>query len=368
MPVHFYIPTFAGGGAERFFVRLANEMAATGRPTHLIVNNESGPLRGLLSERVTLHVLGVSKAVLGLPRLVSYLRACQAKVLISALTRTNLIALISAQLARTGTKVIVCERNQYTALAKEMDPVRRTIINLLVRVYYPRAHAVIGNTQGVTDDIAQFARLPASQTVVIHNAAPDQQQFDEARAAPVIHPWFEEEARVAVAVGRLMPQKDYRTMLRAVALASDDLRLVILGDGPEREALESYAKECGILDRVAFMGFRMDRFHYLVQADLFLLSSITEGFPNALIEAVAAGIPSISTDCLGGGPREIIGREFPERLVPIQDPEAMASAIRDLLASRDTETLAREKADIAAIAKRYDLSEIANAFLESARS
>jgi glycosyltransferase involved in cell wall biosynthesis len=362
--IHLYLPSFEGGGAERFFIRLANQIADRGINVHLVVNTEKGPLKELLSRDVNLHVLGARKAIFGLPRLVAYLKAARAQVLISALTRTNLAALVGARLARTGTRVIVCQRNQYTAIVRETDPGRRILMNMLVRLLYPRAHAVIGNTDLVTRDIAEFARLPDEKTGVIHNPAPEQSQIEEARATPAPHPWFADSKPVAVAIGRLMPQKDYATMLRAVAQSGDELRLIVLGEGPERARLEELAVSLGIADRVGFLGYRMDRFSYLVQADLFLMSSKTEGFPNALIEAVAASVPAISTDCHGGGAREILGREFPERITPIGDPDAMAAVIREVLDTTDQEALAEQRERIARIAQRYQMSEVADAFLE----
>lgn len=262
--------------------------------------------------------------------------------------------------------MIVCERNQYSALLRELDPVRQSVMTWFVRRLYPTAHAVIGNTAEVTQDIARVARLKPQQTGIIYNAAPDANQIEAARAVSVVHPWLADDAPVAVAIGRLMPQKDYPTMLGAVAQATQPLRLLVLGEGPEQEKLEQTARDLGIADRVAFLGFQMDRFAYLVGADVFLLSSRTEGFPNALIEAVAAGIPAVSTDCAGGGAREIMGREFPDRIVPVADTQAMAAAIDQVLATRQTAAATQDRQRIANIAARYQISEIADAFLAKA--
>ena len=364
--VHFYIPAFAGGGAERIFIRLANHLAAHGHDVHLIVNHEGGPLRGLLSDQVTLHVLGKQKAIRALPRLAAHLRTHEPAVLISALTRTNLVALIAARLAGRNTPVMVCERNQFSTLSAQYNPLRRAVVTHLVRRLYPSARAVIGNTSEVTRDISAVAGLSADSTGVIHNPAPELDQFEAARAQPAAHPWFDDVRPVAVAMGRLMPQKDYVTMLRAVAQARGDLRLLVLGDGPERDALLAEASALGIADRVDFLGFCMNRFDYLVQADLFLLSSITEGFPNALIEAVSAGVPCVATDCAGNGAQEILGQEFPDRIVPVGDAAAMAGVIDHVLAPHDAQVATDERARLAAIAARYEIDKIAQAFLTRA--
>ncbi|PJI92675.1 glycosyltransferase involved in cell wall biosynthesis [Yoonia maricola] len=364
--VHFYLPSFAGGGAERFFIRIANQIAVGGRPVTFIVNHATGPLRDLLSNSVKLHILGVSKATLAVPRLVTYMKHHKPKVLISALTRTNLAALLSARIAKVGTRVIVCERNQYSALLHELDPLRKRVMTWFVRRLYPTAHAVIGNTAEVTQDIAGVARLAPEQTGIIYNAAPDIAQIDAARNSDTTHPWLDDDQPLAVAIGRLMPQKDYATMLGAVARTKQPLRLLVLGEGPLQEELEDMARDLNIDDRVSFLGFQMDRFAYLVRANIFLLSSRTEGFPNALIEAVAAGVPAVSTDCAGGGAREIMGREFPDRIVPVADTEAMAKAIDAVLAARNSASADQDRQRIADIAARYQIGEIANAFLAKA--
>lgn len=361
--VHFYLPSFAGGGAERIFVRLANHLAGRGQPVHFVVNHEGGPLRPLLSDAVTLHSLGTRRAILAIPRLAALLRRGRPPVLISALTRTNLVALLAARLAGGGTRVVVCERNQYSEFSRGFGPARRTTITWLVRWLYPAAHAVIGNTAEVARDIAEVARLDCNRTGVIHNPAPETSQIETARAEPADHPWLDGSRPVAVAIGRLVPQKDYPTMLKAVAGFGRDLRLLVLGEGPEADTLRRLSRDLNIADRVDFLGFRMNRLSYLVRADLFLLSSVTEGFPNALIEAVAAGVPAISTDCAGGGAREIMGSEFPDRIVPVGDAEAMARAIGEVLGPRSAERALTDRARVSRITERYEIGQIADAFL-----
>src|SRR6056297_3495993 len=364
--VHFYLPSLAGGGAERIFIRLANHIVSCGRDVVLVVNQDKGPLRDLLSGDVTLHVLGAPKAALALPRLVRYLKTNAPDVLISALTRSNVTALAAARIAGVGTRVVVCERNQFSTFVREFDPIRQTLLKAAVRFLYPSAYAVIGNTAEVTRDIVAVANLDGTQAAVIHNPAPDAQQMDAARNSAPDHAWFGEDRPIAVAIGRLVPQKDYPTMLRAVALSRPDLRLIVLGEGPEKTALEALARDLGIDDRVDFSGFRMDRFSYLVRADMFLLSSVTEGFPNALIEAVTAGVPSVSTDCAGGGAREIIGEDFPDRIVGVGDAAAMAKVMTSLLEAQGPDRVAADRHRIASIASRYDIGRIADAFLARA--
>ncbi|MEL7132159.1 MAG: glycosyltransferase [Pseudomonadota bacterium] len=364
--LHFYLPSFAGGGAERIFIRIANHLAAEGRPVCFIVNHDGGPLKGMLSEQVELEILGTRRGPLAVMALAQILRRRQPDILISALTRTNIVALLAARLAGQATRVIVCERNQYSSFVQTFDPVRRWGVGRLVRWLYPTAHAVIGNTRDVALDIAQAARLAPDKTAVIPNPAPDHAELEAARGTPPDHAWFKLGGPVAVAIGRLVPQKDYPTMLEAVAQSGDTLRLAILGTGPEKAAIEAHANHLGIADRVDLLGFRMDRLAYLVHADLFLLSSITEGFPNALIEAVSAGIPAVTTDCAGGGAREIMGTEFPDRIVPVGEASAMAGVIRSILEAEASGPQSAERDRARRIAQRFEIGATADAFLARA--
>jgi glycosyltransferase involved in cell wall biosynthesis len=133
---------------------------------------------------------------------------------------------------------------------------------------------------------------------------------------------------VILAAGRLAPQKDYPTLIRAFAAlsAGRDLRLIILGEGPERTALESLIQQLGLADRVSLPGFRDNPFAYMSRARLFVLSSAWEGLPGVLIQAMACGTPVVSTDC-PSGPREVLadGRYGP--LVPVGAVEALAVAM-----------------------------------------
>jgi glycosyltransferase involved in cell wall biosynthesis len=366
--VHFYLPNFAGGGAERVFIRVANHLASRDTNVILIVNNENGPLRSLLDDAVTLKVLNAPKALLAIPKLITHLRETKPVSLISALTRTNVAALLAARLAGVGTNVIVCERNTYSVLMRTLGPARRVILNLLVCWLYPSAKAVIGNTERVRRDIVLAAKLELDKTGIIHNPAPDLTEIAAARTAPATHPWISDDGPVAVAIGRLVPQKDYNTMIAAIAQSGPDLRLLILGDGPDRASLAAFANEVGVGARVEFLGFQMDRFAYLVAADVFLISSITEGFPNALMEAVSAGIPAVSTDCAGGGAREIMGDELSDWIVPVGDSAAMAAVIQTVLAARPELNDHAVRDRIAQRADRFHIDRIVDAFLARALS
>jgi glycosyltransferase involved in cell wall biosynthesis len=198
-----------------------------------------------------------------------------------------------------------------------------------MRVLYRFADAIVAVSQGVADDLQRITGLPFNRFHVIANPVITPDLADQAREA-VDHPWLAEVAPpIILGIGRLTRQKDFPTLLKAFSLVSReiDCRLMILGEGRDRVSLEQLARDLGIAERVDLVGFRPNPYAYLQRARLFVLSSAWEGSPNALTEAMALGVPVVSTDC-PSGPREVLdgGRLAP--LVPVGDVQALAAAIK----------------------------------------
>jgi len=181
---------------------------------------------------------------------------------------------------------------------------------------------------------------------------------------PLEHPFFEiGSPPVIISVGRLSAEKDHATLVRAFARVRAQIRcrLILVGEGPERKPLTALADELGVADDFALTGFESNPYRYLGRAQLFVLSSLWEGLPNALIEAVALDVPCVSTACLSG-PREILLDGRGGLLVPVGDDEAMAVAIRRSLEDRIG---TRERLSIArAGLTRFDSRTASEAYLK----
>ena len=163
-----------------------------------------------------------------------------------------------------------------------------------------------------------------------------------------MHPWLDgSDIPVVIAAGKLKPQKDFETLLRAFALvqAKRNARLIILGRGPKKQALRELATELGISDCFQLPGHVRNPYAYFSRAAVFVLSSAWEGLPNVLIEAMACGCSVVSTDC-PSGPFEILEEGAVGRLVPVGDATAMAKAIIESLdnPTRKDVLLARARA------------------------
>jgi len=207
------------------------------------------------------------------------------------------------------------------------DPLRRKLPRLL-RLWYAQADAVVAVSAGVADEIAAVAQVPRAQIHVIHNPIDADRIARQAETIPD-HPWFQPgQPPVLLAAGRLHPQKDYPTLLRAFASLRKEreLRLAILGEGHERPRLEQLIGGLGIGADVRLLGFQKNPFAFMARAAVFVLSSAWEGLGNVLIEALACGCPVVSTDC-PHGPSEVLEKGRYGALVPVGDPEKLARAI-----------------------------------------
>ena len=293
-----------------------------------MVNAGQGPMRPLLSPDVPVSDLGAQRSLHALRPLARLLAERRPAAVISALTYNNFNALMANRLAGRPSRVVISERAQVSGVLTDYTAARRALTLALIRRLYPKADAITAVSRGTAEDLAALSGLAPGTIHDIPNAAPEPEVYSAARRAPCPHPWLQDGAGpVAVAVGRLEAQKNHALMLDALARVRDHglpLRLLLLGEGRLRARLEDQARTLGLAQAVTFAGFVPNPLDYVVRAELFLMTSWWEGCPNALIEAVAAGVPAISTDCGGGGAREIRGNI---RLCPPGDLEALSQAM-----------------------------------------
>lgn len=193
------------------------------------------------------------------------------------------------------------------------------VYRLVIRHLYKRAHGIVAVSSGIAGDLATRFAIPAGKIAVITNGY-DRGQIIALSAEPLEHeiePIFAHP--VVINVGSLTFQKGQEHLLRSFALARraiPGLQLVILGEGPLRGRLDDLVLELGLAGLVHFLGFRLNPFKYVARSRMFVFTSLFEGFPNALVEAMVCGVPVVATDC-PTGPREIVGDSEFGILVPM---------------------------------------------------
>jgi glycosyltransferase involved in cell wall biosynthesis len=384
------LPDLRGGGVQHIVLTLAAAMLARGLRVDLVVYDAEGHLAQLVPPDVRLVPLRRAGGLAGrlaalkadpgglpvlvrplaalrkrawktvpyLPALAAYLAEARPASVFAASPYINIEAVLAQRLAGVPTRLILSERTHFST-GKAKKEWRKRILGPLMARTYAEADAIVAVSQGVADDLARSLQLPAEAITVLHNPTLAK-GFALKAGEPVDHPWFTGDAEVLINVGRLAPQKDHETLLRAFALVRagrPGLRLAVVGGGSENALarLQALAGELGVAQAVAFLGYQPNPLRYVARAQLFVLSSRFEGFPNVLLEALACGTPVVSTDC-PSGPREILDEGAYGELVPVGDPAAMAAAIgRTLEAPLPSSTLKARAAvfDYDAAVERY---------------
>lgn len=333
--------SFSGdGGVERMVTNLCAEFANHVQVDLLAIKSAGGHA-ARIPDTVNLMQLQARHAWTSVAEIARYLREVKPDALLVAKDRAGRAALKAKRRAGVDTPIFIRLGTNLSAALERKDAFSRWLRVAPMRRLYPRATGVVAVSEGVKDDTLRVTGLPAARVHVIRNPVITA-RLDEQAAAPVPHEWLADKTLpVIIGMGRLTRQKDFPTLLRAFAALQSQTpsRLIILGEGKDREPLAALAGELGIADRLLLAGFQSNPYAWLARADLFVLSSAWEGSPNALTEALALGVPSVSTDC-PSGPIEILDRGRYGPLVAVGDHTGLASAMQaTLTAPLPAETL-----------------------------
>jgi glycosyltransferase involved in cell wall biosynthesis len=329
-PIAIFLPSLAGGGAQRAMLKLAGAIAERDYPVDLVLAQATGPYLEQVPARVRLIDLQAGRVLASLPALMRYLRRERPAALIGVMMHCNLIATWARRLTGLPHSLMLTERN--TVSLERSRNRRAKLLPLLARICYPWSDTIVAVSQGVADDMVATLGLPREGVQVVYNPIITP-EFRRKAAESLNHPWFAPGAPpVVLGVGRLTEQKDFATLIRAFATVrrQGSARLLILGEGEERPALEQLVAQLGLTDDVSLPGFVANPYPYMQRAAVFALSSRWEGLPGVLIEALYCSPAVVSTDC-PSGPREILADGRYGRLVPVADAGALAAAIQTAL-------------------------------------
>lgn len=355
MKIMFFVSSLNAGGAERVATTLANAWAQRGDevilvPTYLAKHT----IFYRLDERVRLTWLadcpahGLLRRLPGLGKwwqIRKLIRDSDADVVLSFLTNVNVNVLI----ATTGMSVpvIVSERTNpvYSQSAG-------TLLRFLRRVYYRRARMVVMQTQASVQPFKAMVPNVADLAVVPNPLPPSLPPPVHIAARPSDRPHI-------VALGRLVDTKQFDVLIDAFAQLAEhfpDWSLVIWGEGPQRASLAQQIKRLGLEGRVTLAGRTSEPWQALSSADVFAMTSRVEGFPNALLEAMALGLPCVTLDC-PSGPAELSRQGQDAVLLPLNDSKALVRALHDLMTDEESrQTLGRRAAQ--AVRQRYGLNHV----------
>jgi glycosyltransferase involved in cell wall biosynthesis len=335
MKFAFFIPYFREGGVETTTYRLAKGFRERGHSVTLLTFGHDSPYLGPNSP-FDVTDLDVGRTLTSIPTLVRKLREIRPDVVLSTHYYANIANVIANELARVGARTIVTERLYVSHIIDKEPWYKSKLFPVGMRFAYARADHCVTVSQAAAEDLRELASLSPDEVTAIYNPTLIEDVFERA-SEPVDHPWFDaDEPPVLLGVGRLTGQKDFETLIRAFDefVETNEARLVILGEGEERDRLEALTKTLGVEDAVDLHGFVDNPYSFMKRADLFVLSSRYEGMPNVLVEAAALETPVVATDC-PSGPRELLNDGEAGKLVPVEDPSTMADAIDHQLSNPD---------------------------------
>ncbi len=330
--VLFIINSLSGGGAERVMTTLLehSKVRSASHDIRLLILDDD-PRAFPLPEWLTVIQSdcrkGTISSIFAVERVV---KDFDPDIALSFLTRSNIASGIA--MMKRSRPWIISERTSTSAHLG--NGARQLVTKSLIRLIYPRATRLIAVSSGVAQKLETTYAVDIDRIAVIPNPV-DRRALEKAAAEPSGLRFNEP---YIIAVGRLVAVKNYALLIQAFAKSKLNSRLVIAGEGRERKSLERLASDLGIADRVDFPGWLSNPYPALKQANVFALSSNVEGFPNALVEALALGVPSVATNC-NDGPSEILARTGAESisgltvadagiLSPVGDVESYAKALR----------------------------------------
>jgi len=331
--IFIFIPSFESGGVERNAVIVANSLMEKGYDVSVVycrkinaqftklnkdikkVKLNRLPYLPFIHERIVDAISGVLFGFFVLQKIVD-----NKSVMISF--QSNVVAIVLAKLLRV--KVIVRLSNHYSNVEFEKSKLRK-ISEYLKKILYKRADVVIANSQELADDYSRVLECPVQ---VVYNPIDIDGVKHKAKKPIFDEIFIKKNKPVIIGIGRLCVQKNFGFLIRSFAksIQKVDAYLVIIGEGSERQKLEKLIKSLNLEGSVILMGHKDNVFPYLKRSDIFVLSSLYEGMPNALIEAVALKIPSISTN-IKTGPKEILLNGEGGRLVEVNNIDDLRKAI-----------------------------------------
>lgn len=340
--VLFFISSLAGGGAERVMAEILHHIDKDKIEPVLVLLHpyDDSPYKEYLSKDARVIVVGrrSDSSVDKIKQFFSFIQVIRREkphVILSMLTHNNIMAILAGIFLRI--KVIVSEHSTLSKVVKTKEG-RKILwfpVAILVKVLYGYADKIVAVSEGVKIDLQEEFNIPSNKIKVIYNPI-DFSLIAELSSLPEEHPFFKEKVPIVIAVGRLVWQKKFDTLIKAFGkvLSKVDARLIILGDGSEKESLKKLIQDMNITDKVFLVGFQKNPYKFLSKADLFVLSSIYEGLPMVILEAMTCGTPVIATDCKSG-PREILADGKYGLLVPVGDEDIFSEEIIRLLKDRE---------------------------------
>jgi glycosyltransferase involved in cell wall biosynthesis len=344
-----------GGGAARTLLNIINNLDREKFTPILVTLNFEGSYENNLAEDVALIKLPSKRLSRSVFSLANIIRKQKIDIIFSTIPRVNTIAIAAKIVSFSKVKSVVRE-------ADNLGGTRLENLKLIgFGLVYKMSDQIISLSEGVKANLIKRYKIKENSIKVIYNPV-DLYKIDEniieGKLEKKDSSYFVNDKKIIITAGRLVEQKDHETLLKAFHLLRKDInsRLIILGDGPLKDTLLKQASDLQISEDVTFVGFKSNPYIYFAKADLFALTSIHEGFSHVIAEALAVGLPVVSTNCKSG-PEEVLNYGEYGSLVNVGDYKQLAEEMRKIL-SLNKEDLQQLKQKGLARARHFEANVI----------
>lgn len=335
-------PSMVMGGAERYLLNLSDGLLEDGYDVTIILMEAKGPLLEEIDSRCELISIDKPRVAKSLGALRKVFKENSPDIIVSFQTHMNVVVSIAVLLSGEKIPLVVTEHAPFSSHLSldfpRITKIKNSFMLAVAKILYKRAETLVGVSDGVTQEYKAFAGLSDHQVVTISTPIVTSKLLEQAQEAPV-HRWLVEKKQpVVISMGRLGKEKDYITLLKAFELLRKTVnaKLIIFGEGSERDELKSFITERNLSQYIDMPGINLKPFREMSHADLYVQTSVFEGFGNVLVEAMACGLPVISTDC-PVGPRDILGEGKYGALTPVGDPVSLADEMQRILGLTEAE-------------------------------
>ena len=330
--VVFLSPTLSGG-LGKVTIKLAENIIDRGLSVEIwVLDNDD---QTAINSKVLIRSVPGGRARSAICTLSKMLQKQKPTNVLSASFHVNCIAILAKFISRVSSRLIIAEHTSLENGLETLPWTKKTIARCSIAILYRFSDVAIAVSNDAARQVEKYAFLTENSVKTIYNPVIDDDMF-RASKKEFSHPFCKVDEEIFLSVGRLSKEKDIPTLIKAFAesLKIKPSRLLIVGDGPERQNILKLIKSLGLTEQIALLGHVTNPYPLFRQANVFVLSSTREGLPTVLIEALALGCSAVSTD-VRSGPREILEDGRLGFLVPPSNAEALASAMLNSLNLKD---------------------------------
>lgn len=333
--VLFFIYQMGGGGAARTLLNIINNLDRTKFSPMLVTLNFNGSYEHELKDDVKFFKLDTTRLSRSIFKIAKIIRQEKIDLVFSTIPRVNTIAILATKFSFSKAKSVVREADNLGGSFK----VNMQLLGF--GMMYKFSNQIVSLSEGVKENLVNKYKVKPEAIKVVYNPVDLEsinEKIENGQIEPRFQHLFETDEKIIITAGRLVEQKDQRTLLSAFAKVNNKIksRLIILGEGPLKDELVQQAADLGVQDKVHFIGFQSNPYTYLKNSDLFVLSSKHEGFSHVIAEALATGTPVVSTNCKSG-PEEVLDKGKYGRLCSVGNVDEMALNMEQILSLPDEE-------------------------------